>query len=71
VDIGGYPLIPLGPPPGIIIRKCVHEDEMLDILKACHNEPCGGNFIDKRRTYKALPLRYYGPTLFRDAKEYF
>jgi hypothetical protein len=30
-----------------IIRKCVRQDEILDILKACHDEPCGGHFADK------------------------
>jgi len=31
----------------LIIRKCVREDEILEILKACHDEPCGGHFVDK------------------------
>ena len=46
------------------------EDEILDILKACHDEPCGGHFADKRTTYKVLRLGYCWPTLFRDAKKY-
>eukprot|EP00253_Pinus_taeda_P023619 PITA_23619 len=29
------------------ISLCVREDEVFDILKACHEEPCGGNFADK------------------------
>eukprot|EP00253_Pinus_taeda_P017664 PITA_17664 len=51
-------------------RRCVREDEMPDILKACHDEPCGGHFADKRTTYKILSLGYYWPSLFRDAKQY-
>eukprot|EP00253_Pinus_taeda_P004107 PITA_04107 len=43
---------------------------MLDILKACHDEPCGGHFADKRTTYKILSLEYYWPSLFKDAKQY-
>ena len=25
----------------LIIRRCVRKDEVLFILKACHDEPCG------------------------------
>eukprot|EP00253_Pinus_taeda_P023091 PITA_23091 len=53
-----------------VIRRCVWEDEILDILKACHDEPCGGHFADKRTTYKILYLGYYWPSLFKDAKQY-
>jgi hypothetical protein len=53
-----------------IIRRCVREDEMYDILKACHDEPCGGHFADKRTANKVLHLGYYWPTIFRDAKQY-
>jgi len=40
--------------PEMIIYRCVREDEMLDILKACHNEPCRGHFIEQRKSYKFL-----------------
>jgi hypothetical protein len=43
---------------------------MFDILKACHDEPCGGHFSDKRTTYKILQLGYYWPSIFKDAKQY-
>ena len=56
--------------PDLIIRRCVREDEMHDILKASHDGPCGGHFSDKRTAYKILHLGYYWPTLFRDAKKY-
>ena len=42
-----------------VIRRCVREDEMPDILKACHDEPCGGHFANKRTAYKILSLGYY------------
>jgi hypothetical protein len=48
----------------LIIRRCIREDEILDILKACHDEPCGGHFADKMTAYKVLRLGYYWPTLF-------
>ena len=54
----------------LITRRCIREDNFLDILKACHDEPCGGHFVDKRTTYKILCLGYYWPTLFRDTKKY-
>eukprot|EP00253_Pinus_taeda_P032465 PITA_32465 len=54
----------------LIIRKCVKEDEILDILKACHDEPCGGHFADKRTAYKVLQLGYYWPAIFKDSKAY-
>eukprot|EP00253_Pinus_taeda_P036172 PITA_36172 len=43
---------------------------MPEILKACHDEPCGGHFADNRTTYKILSLGYYWPSIFKDAKEY-
>jgi len=53
-----------------VIRRCVQEDEMPDILKTCHDEPCSGHFVDKRKAYKILYLGYYWPSLFKDTKEY-
>ena len=53
-----------------MIRRCVREDEMPDIIKACHDEPCGGHFAEKRTAYKILSLGYYWPSLFKDAKQY-
>jgi len=35
--------------PDFQIRCCIREDEIFDILKACHEEPCGGHFADKRK----------------------
>ena len=43
---------------------------MFDILKAFHDEPCGGNFLNKITAYKILNSGYYWPTLFKDAKTY-
>eukprot|EP00253_Pinus_taeda_P028586 PITA_28586 len=52
------------------IRRCVGEDEIYDILKACHDGPCGGHFADKRTAHKVLRMGYYWPSLFKDAKKY-
>jgi hypothetical protein len=54
----------------LIIRRCVREDEIYEILKASHDEPCGGHFADKRTTYKVLHSGYYWPTIFKDAKKF-
>lgn len=43
---------------------------MYDILKACHNGPFGGHFVDKRTAAKVLHRGYYWPTLFKDANKY-
>ena len=56
--------------PDIIIRRCVREDEMTDILHACHDGPCGGHFSDKRMAYKVLHSGYYWPIIFKDATKY-
>jgi len=32
----------------LILHRCVREDEIFDILKDFHDEPCGGHFYDKR-----------------------
>eukprot|EP00253_Pinus_taeda_P035613 PITA_35613 len=56
--------------PDLVIRRCVREDEIPNILKSCHDEPCGGQFADKRTTYKILSLGYFWPSLFKDAKQY-
>eukprot|EP00253_Pinus_taeda_P028776 PITA_28776 len=54
----------------LVIRRCLREDEMPDILKPCHDEPCSIHFADKRTTYKILSLGYYWPSLFKDTKQY-
>eukprot|EP00253_Pinus_taeda_P019760 PITA_19760 len=56
--------------PDFVIRRCVREDKIPDILKACHDELCSGHFADKRTTYKILSLGYNWPSLFKDTKEY-
>jgi hypothetical protein len=54
----------------LIIRRCVREDKIYEILKDFHDGPCGGHFVDKRTGYKVLHQGYYWPTIFKDAKEY-
>ena len=56
--------------PNLIIRRCVQEDEILEILRSCHDGPCGGHFSDKRTTYKVLHSGYYWPRIFKDVVKY-
>ena len=46
------------------------EEEVFDILSACHDNPCGGHFAAKRTAYKALQVGYYWPTLHQDSRRY-
>ena len=52
------------------VRRCIGEDEIYDVLKACHDGPCGGHFANKRTAHKVLRMGYYWPSLFKDAKKY-
>ena len=56
--------------PDLIIRRCAREEEVFDILKSAHDEPCGGHFADKRTAYKVLRARYFWPSLFKDSNQY-
>nr|GEV88279.1 reverse transcriptase domain-containing protein [Tanacetum cinerariifolium] len=52
-----------------VIRRCVHGQEAIDILKACHNRPTRGhhglNYIAK----KVFDSVFYWPTIYRDAHD--
>ena len=48
----------------------MREDEIFGILKACHEEPCGGHFADKQTGYKVLSIGHCWPTIFQDAKKF-
>jgi hypothetical protein len=56
--------------PDLLIRRCVREDEIHDILQAYHDGPCGGHFVNKRTAYKFLQSGYYWPNIFKDARTY-
>lgn len=52
------------------IRICVREDEIFDILKACHDGPCGRHFTYRRTGHKVMQIGYYWPTIFKDVKNF-
>ena len=53
-----------------IIRRCVPEWEVNDILFHCHDSKVGGHFGVKRTASKVLECGFYWPTLFKDANDY-
>eukprot|EP00253_Pinus_taeda_P022678 PITA_22678 len=53
----GRNLFKLGPDQ--ILRRCVKEEEVFDILLTYHDGPCGGHFAAKRTTFKILQACYY------------
>eukprot|EP00253_Pinus_taeda_P029515 PITA_29515 len=65
--IGGN-LFKLGP--NQILRCCVREEEVFDILLTCHDGPYGGHFTTKRTAFKILQVGYYWPILHQDVRRY-
>ena len=53
-----------------VVRRCVPEEEMGDILQACHASPVGGYHGNVRTAAKVLQCGYYWPTLHQDAFEF-
>nr|GEW58837.1 reverse transcriptase domain-containing protein [Tanacetum cinerariifolium] len=52
-----------------VIRRCVHGQEAIDILKACHYGPTGGYHGPNYTAKKVFESGFYLPTIYRDAKE--
>nr|GEU99547.1 reverse transcriptase domain-containing protein [Tanacetum cinerariifolium] len=52
-----------------VIRRCVHGQEAVDILKACHNRPIGGQHGPNYTAKKVFDSGFYWPTIYRDAHD--
>ncbi|GJR13523.1 reverse transcriptase domain-containing protein [Tanacetum coccineum] len=50
-----------------IIRRCVHGQEALEILKACHEGPTGGHHSANLTARKVFDAGFFWPTIYRDA----
>nr|GEV74449.1 reverse transcriptase domain-containing protein [Tanacetum cinerariifolium] len=50
-----------------VTRRCVHGQEAIDILKACHYGPIGGHLGPNYTAKKVSDSRFYWPTIYRDA----
>jgi len=53
-----------------ILRRCIPEDEVKEILTHAHSSACGGHFSGQKTGYKVLTCGFYWPTIFKDASEY-
>ncbi|GJS47863.1 reverse transcriptase domain-containing protein [Tanacetum coccineum] len=52
-----------------VIRRCVHGQEAVDILMACHNGPIGGHHGANYTAKKVFDSGFYWPTIYRDAHD--
>ncbi|GJU72468.1 reverse transcriptase domain-containing protein [Tanacetum coccineum] len=52
-----------------VIRRCVHGQEAIDILKACHNGPTRGHHGPNYTAKKVFDSGFYWPIIYRDAHD--
>nr|GEY40320.1 reverse transcriptase domain-containing protein [Tanacetum cinerariifolium] len=52
-----------------VIRRCVHGQEAVDILKAYHNGPIGGHHGLNYTAKKVFNSGFYWPTIYHDAHD--
>nr|GEY23248.1 reverse transcriptase domain-containing protein [Tanacetum cinerariifolium] len=52
-----------------IIRRYVHGQEAIDILKACHEGPTGGHHGANLTVKKVFDAGFFWPTIYRDAHD--
>nr|GEY71137.1 reverse transcriptase domain-containing protein [Tanacetum cinerariifolium] len=52
-----------------VIKRCIHGNEAIDILKACHYGPTGGHHGPNYTTKKVLDFGFYWPTIYHDAHD--
>nr|GEV62657.1 reverse transcriptase domain-containing protein [Tanacetum cinerariifolium] len=52
-----------------VIRRCVHGQEAIDILKACHYRPTGGHHGLNYTAKKVFDSGFYWHTIYRDAHD--
>ncbi|GJY92996.1 reverse transcriptase domain-containing protein [Tanacetum coccineum] len=52
-----------------VIRRCVHGQEAVDILTACHNRPTEGHHGANYTAKKVFDSGFYWPTIYRDAHD--
>nr|GEY95521.1 reverse transcriptase domain-containing protein [Tanacetum cinerariifolium] len=52
-----------------VIRRCVHGQEAIEILKACHYGPTRGHHGPNYIVKKVFDSGFYWPTIYRDAQD--
>nr|GEY36035.1 reverse transcriptase domain-containing protein [Tanacetum cinerariifolium] len=50
-----------------IIRRCMHGQDAIDILKACHEGPIGGHHGANLTAKKVFDFGFFWPTIYQDA----
>ncbi|KAI3499631.1 hypothetical protein L1887_35435 [Cichorium endivia] len=53
--------------PDQMIRRCVPDHEIPDLLAHCHSYACGGHFSAKKTGHRVLDSGFFWPTIFKDA----
>ena len=53
-----------------LIRRCIPQDEVHDVLKHCHSLDVGGHFGASKTTSKVLQFSFWWLTLFKDARKF-
>ncbi|XP_038973113.1 uncharacterized protein LOC120105094 [Phoenix dactylifera] len=53
-----------------MIRRCVPQDEMQDILDHCHSLECGGHFSTSNTVAKVWQSGFCWPTMYQDTRQY-
>lgn len=54
----------------VILLRCVNLEETDQTHRECHSGICGGHFRGQSIAQRTLRMRYYWPTLFKDAHAY-
>nr|GEX80341.1 reverse transcriptase domain-containing protein [Tanacetum cinerariifolium] len=52
-----------------VIQRCIHDQEAIDILKACHYGPIGGHHGPNYIAKKVFDSGFYWPTIYHDAQD--
>ena len=53
-----------------LIRRCIPQDEVQDVLKHYHSLDVGGHFGASKTVSKVLQSGFWWPTLFKDVRKY-
>ena len=56
--------------PDQVMRRCVPQEEQLEILSKCHSSPYGGHFGSQKTAQKVLQSRFFCPSLFKDCHQH-
>ena len=53
-----------------MIRKCIPDIEVLEVLTHCHDSNYGGHYGASKTGAKVLESGFFWPTLFKDVREF-